>query len=602
MEYLAYALAALLFLYALGLGFTLLVLPAEFRQYSLVVAPWVGYCYGTLTFWEVYEFGGRVSSHTAQLVLLPPLLCLAGVLFTKGFTRTLRAILDSRKVMGSLAIAGAVFVFLSIPLLRYTNGLTTVSLFNYDVANYATVSRFLTEFTRTSSVGFVGQGIQSFNQFTVDGYFGPASSAAFLGVYLGVMPDQDTTLCINLFGALGSANLFLFLSDTLKVRAKFAFLGAVLFGFHPAFQYLALQGFFAQIVATGLAVLIIWVNATLIEAAGRTRYLARYFILLACFTSGLLLTYQHMLPFVWIFAGVYSVVLALHKRTARPIWISVIGHLAAFAVAAALSPARAIAFLPFFKRIAGLPAGWPMPFFTPDYLAGVSYQNSPFMIEDPQLHLIAAIAVGAIAFFWLLIAFRNARETTVAVWIGCAVIYTGTIILGLHGENGQIGGYKSFKFATFFLPFFAAAAACLFDTVPRAWSRLSLALKILVLISLSFGYCQADARLLEAMRAKGQWVQPQYRDLLSVDDDNRVQSVNILGPNGWENMWATYFLMHKEAYCEGPAYWVAANLYGTYDLMDNQVNAPIRHLPSARIPVIRRLNDRFYLIGPFPKQ
>jgi hypothetical protein len=352
----------------------------------------------------------------------------------------------------------------------------------------------------------------------------------------------------------------------------------------------------------GLAIMVIWTHARLIDAPGRPRDRAPYFILLACLTSALLLTYQHMLPFVWVFAAVYSVVLALRRKTTRPLWISAIGHLVACAVAAALSPHRAIIFLQFFKYIGAVQAGWSMPFFSPDYVVGLSYQNSPFTIEDSRIHLIAATSVSAIAFLWLLIAFKNARKRTVAIWIGCAVIYAGGIVLALRGEDGQVGGYKSFKMVVFFLPFFAASLASLFDIVPISGKRLALGLKILMLVSLAIGYVRADIRLLDAMRIGGKWVQPQYQALLTVDRDNKVESVNVLGQDGWENMWAAYFLMHKKLYFEYASYYPPSRLEGEYDLQDSRVNAPIRHLPAARVPGIRRLNDRFYLIGPIPEQ
>jgi hypothetical protein len=601
MEYLAYGFAALLVLCALGLGFTLLLLPPDIRHYSLIVAPWVGYCYGTLVYFNVYEFGGRITPLTAQMVLLPPILCLIVALFLQGFTRTLKTILGNWNVIGAFLLAGTVFVFNSIPVLWYHDGPTTVTLFNHDLAHYAAVSRFFVDFTRTSSEGLVGQSFRWFNEFPTTWQFGPTSVAAFLGVYLGIMPDQDTTLCVNLFAALGVAGLFLLLYDTFKARTKMVFLGMALLAFHPAIQYLALEGFFAQVIAMGLTVMIFWVHSKLVESVEGPRHLTRYVILLACFTFGLLLSYQQMLPFVWIVAGIYSVVVAVYRRSARPIWISATGHLVAFAAFAAFCFPRFIEFASHFKRIVGFQAGWFLPFFSPDYLAGLSYQNSPFSIEDPRFHLVAAIAVSTIAFFWILATCRKAGATTVGLWIACCVVYAGAIFLAFHSEDGQIGGYKSFKFATYFLPFFVAAFVCLFDIVPVAWTRLSQVLKLVVLVSLSAGYVRADTRLLEAMRVAGKRADRQYRDLLNIDRDNRIESVNVMGPDGWDSMWAAYFLMHKKLYMEYASYWPQSELKGTYDLQDNKVNAPVRHLPSARVPEIRRLNDRLYLIGPFPK-
>ena len=104
------------------------------------------------------------------------------------------------------------------------------------------------------------------------------------------------------------------------------------------------------------------------------------------------------------------------------------------------------------------------------------------------------------------------------------------------------------------------------------------------------------------MAAVNKCVPSQYQDLLSIDKDSKVDSVNVLGQDGWKNMWAAYFLMHKNVYCEGPTYWGQAPVIGAYDLLHaTNANEPMRHLPDRHIPGIRQVNDRLYLIGPIPE-
>ena len=602
MAYIAYAIAVLLILYTLGLGITLLLLPSNVRQYSLLVAPWIGYSYVALICFWVYEFGGRITSLVADLIPLPPIICLVIVLLNNRLTVRLKTAVGDRRVLWTLLLAAAAFLVISIPVIEHSYRATTVSLFNHDVAAYATVSRFYMDFTRTSSMGFVGQAFDYLNRYAGDGYFGVVSFTAFVGAVLGIMPHETTTLCINLLAMLGAANLCLILADILKLRTKMVLLGTALFAFHPAFCYIVLQGFFGQSVAMGIAVLIFWTHCKLIEASRNGGlYVTRYLLLLVCFISGLLVTYQHMLLFVWFFAGVYSAWLAFSKRDKRILWVSALAHLGAILMSAALFPARAIAYLDYLRWVGTVEGGWTMPFFSPDYLAGLSYQNSPFAIENQQFHLIGAIAIGAIALALLFISWRRAGAPTRALWIGCTAIYLVAVLVFLRDPNGPTAGYKSFKVASFFLVFFAAAAASLFNIVPERGRRLSLLLKGVILLGLSFAYVRADARLQQAMHTAGKWVGPQYDTLLSIDKDDRIQSVNVLGQNGWENMWSVYFLMHKKVYCEGPTYWGNPRLEAAYDLVDTETNEPMRHLPEGRIPNIRRLNDRFYLIGPIPE-
>lgn len=599
MQYLAYAAAATFVLYALGLGYTLLLLPRDRQHYAVIVAPWVGYCYASLICWHVCYLGGKIDSFTVKWIFLPSLISLGVALFTQGI-RSVFAAVFCRNTGGALVVAAAAFVVLSIPAFWDTTALTTVSLFDYDTAQYASFSRFYSEFTRGSTVGFVGQNIHYFDSFLIGGYFGPTAFAAFAGASLGVMAHQDTTLCINLFAAFGAAALFLILHDTLKFSAKVAWLGIALFGFHPALQYLVLQGFFGQIVGIGLAVMMFWVNALLVEPRATLRDQVCRLILLSCFTFGLLLTYQQMLLFVWALSGIYSAHFALLRKDARPLAKCVIWHLCAFAISGLVCYPRALELFSFVQHAVTAQAGWFLPFYSPDYLAGVSYQNAPFTITNPHLHTVLAIVICAFASFLFAVTYPNAKRPIPTLWLCCGIFYVGCILLAFKGsENGQMGGYKSFKIITFFLPLFVAAVTSLLGIQPAFWKNLSKVVKIAALTGLVSGYYLCHTRLLDALRSNGKRVEAQYQDLLTVDSDQNIESVNILGGDGWEIMWAAYFLMHKNLSMESRSYYRAGPLQGKYDLQDRRGNAPIRHLPSGRVPPFRHLNDRFTLLGPF---
>src|SRR5437763_13343459 len=155
MQYFCYSLCAIAVLYALGLGFTILLLPESLRRYTLILAPWVGYSYASLICWHNFYFGGRIGPHTAKVVLIPPVFCLI-VALARSSPNSWRAIMNA-PVLGALAVAAVSFVIVSIPVFGSGTDLTTVSLGNNDVAHYAAISRFLLEFTRSSTDGFVGE-------------------------------------------------------------------------------------------------------------------------------------------------------------------------------------------------------------------------------------------------------------------------------------------------------------------------------------------------------------------------------------------------------------------------------------------------------------
>lgn len=600
MEYLACAFVAVLLLYAAGLGFTLFLLPSDLRGYSLIVAPWVGFWYTSVACWNVYTRGANLTSLVAALVLIPPLLCLVGTFAVKEIRRQLRVTVFNRIVAVALLVAVAVFLFWSVPLLANGGRLTSISLYNHDVPAYALGSRFLMELVASPPMGFVEQHAGIFRDCPTECYLGPVSSAAFLAVLCHALPHQTITLCINLFAALAVTSLFLVLYDTLKTKTWLAFLGIALFAFHPLFTYVVWQGYFAQVVAMGLALMIFWIQGRLLEGESARRTVCDL-PLLACFTGGLLLSYPHMLPFVWAFAGVYAFVIAIHRRSIRPIWRTAGLPLAAFAVAAIFCPARAIAFLSNLNTMAAQQAGFFLPFFSPDYVAGLSYQNAPFDVEASAFHQVAMITVIVAGFVSIAAAFKRSGEKSRALWIACLIVYGCVVLLGLADQHFSGGKYKSFKVAGFFLPFFVAGGVCLIPVEAARWNRAVATITILALIALSAGYIRADGRLLKAIRT-AKVVEQDYQGLLAVDNDPRVDSVNLVGHNGWENMWGAYFLMHKKVYFEAPNYWQSESVEGAYDLVDVQADLAIRHLPSGGLPPVRPLNKRFYLVGPIPRE
>src|SRR2546430_9004260 len=146
MDYLACAFAAVLVLYASGLGFTLFLLPANLRVYSLIVAPWAGFSYMTLGCWYLYALGGNLTILFVGPILIPPLLCLTGAVALQDIRRGLPGIVFNRNVFCALLVAAAVFVFFSVPLLTHARGLSPISLSNYDDAISAPYTRLLIEF------------------------------------------------------------------------------------------------------------------------------------------------------------------------------------------------------------------------------------------------------------------------------------------------------------------------------------------------------------------------------------------------------------------------------------------------------------------------
>src|ERR1700720_2259381 len=106
MQYFCYSLGAIVLLYALGLGFTILLLPESLRRYTLIVAPWIGYCYVGLACWPIFYYGGQISLFIARVILIAPALFLVIELVRKRGANLRRTILNV-PTLTALGVAAA---------------------------------------------------------------------------------------------------------------------------------------------------------------------------------------------------------------------------------------------------------------------------------------------------------------------------------------------------------------------------------------------------------------------------------------------------------------------------------------------------------------
>jgi len=134
MEYFCYSLGLIALLYALGLGFTILLLPESLRRYTLIVAPWIEYCYIGLACWPIFYYGGQIGLSIARVILIVPVLCLVIELMSKRRPKLARTFVYI-PTLGALAVAATGFVVLSIPVFWNAGRLTTMSLGNNDIAH-----------------------------------------------------------------------------------------------------------------------------------------------------------------------------------------------------------------------------------------------------------------------------------------------------------------------------------------------------------------------------------------------------------------------------------------------------------------------------------
>src|SRR5438477_1469915 len=125
------------------------------------------------------------------------------------------------------------------------------------------------------------------------------------------------------------------------------------------------------------------------------------------------------------------------------------------------------------------------------------------------------------------LAHRNGFRRVLALAVACGVVYIGCCVLAIMGrENGVLGGYKSFKLTSFFMPLFGAAIVSLLS-VWRSRNRvLTRVVKMFAVVIVLFGFLIADSVILRPSRFAR--VASTYTVMLGLDRATWVQSINAL--------------------------------------------------------------------------
>ncbi len=595
-EYCIFALGAALLLCGLGLGLTIWILPDHLQRYALIFSPTVGYCYASIGCWHLYHLGLKINGTAALLLLIPAAAALVAACLKKS--ASVRQAFSSAPVAWACVVAGAAFFAISIPVFATAGGLTTVSLFGHDAAQYATVARFFAEFGRGSTLGFPGEAGGWFDEAADYGYFGAFVFPATLGSFFNLMPHQTLSLCVNLFAAITALSIFPLLQGIFRASHLASLAGVGLVGFHPILLYVSWQIFLAQVLGMAIATTLLCINCHALEERERSHWI-RHSLLCALLFNGLLLTYQHMLPFVLFFIATYAISLACVRKSTRCLKIALVVNSLGLIGALLLSPLRLAALTRVLKDTATNNAGWFVPFAGPEYLTTMSVQIAPHVLPGP--HLALAIGAGCLLVLWLILGLcygeRNANRLSFI--IATLAIYAGCIALAKSGSAlGDLGNYKSFKLASFFLPCFLCVIAASFGLRHGRWKRVFLLCDVILLLALASGCFIGERALLRRIATANLRVESDYKGLLTVDRDADIPSVNILGNNGWKLMWSTYFLMHKTVYMEGRSYYPASALRGAYSLVDATDSAPDGSVARLEGDPVRIVNARFNVFGP----
>lgn len=520
-----------------GIGLTLLTVPEQLTKFTLILSPFVGYSLLTFVGWLLYQAGTDGTTSYCRIVLLVPTILIV-VSVALRIQDDLRSLIN-HEVLCAFLVATLCYIALSVLSFRDVEQLTSVSAGNNDVAEYALVSRALTQ----HSLNYISStfGNYRIHESLQGSAFGAFLSTAYPAALFRVPWYQLQTVSINLFFALCAAAVFVAARCGFNYTIGGAIVAAIaLLGLQPLLVAV-FSGFQAQFIATGMCVLYFSLCAS-IESHGATGQTFRAALPLSVILVwGMSITYPHIIPLIFFLAGGVAVAWLLASRHYSALWRWACFLGATLVVVALMSPKRMVSVWTYSLSMARSDAGWFIPVDWPLTTA-----------------LIGGILAG-------IVSVRHDHRLRNQIVFLSVVSATGYLFLAYLGRRGDgiWGAYKAFKYLTYTLPFFLLSAL-VFTGPERAVSQsrrlVAQGSRLLVLAASGyiFGAFASDLRLL--------YVTPDMTDLARIESLPDIESVNIRGAGFWDGLWALHFLLDKPRYQERPNIYAAEPQNGKWDL------------------------------------
>ena len=285
MLYLYYSIVSLCYLVFMGIGLTYLIVPKQVSRYTIIISPIVGYGLTTLFAWYCYIADLPGANVYAWFSLVFGLSI--NIYAYKRYRSFKLPELEENKpdwippiLMGCIA-----FLVINIPFIITPNSPTTMSIANNDIVDYAAMSRFIQEFPRSTTEGFLGQcGVVHYNCDVQ--WFGVSAITAFFASLLRTDAYRVQSLCVNLFFALGVPLCYMFSREILKVGRRFSMCIAFFYAIHPVLYRVAYDGFHGQLSATTIITGLAAISIMCIETPQWKERLKYLGLLVVCKYSG----------------------------------------------------------------------------------------------------------------------------------------------------------------------------------------------------------------------------------------------------------------------------------------------------------------------------
>ncbi len=566
-----------------GLGLAWLGVPREWRRWSWVFAPALGWALQSAVVWAgAHSPVAGTDSYARASELIPAVLLLVAV--WRGRARRFRG------WVGVLAIGLVAGWFLLSPMAQPGRGLTASSLGSCDHADYAAGARVFQEFSRDDRTGFLGlpevtkvRSADYFFDFWLRlNHFTPSALLAHNASVFGVEAHRLVSVSAAALVLLNLPLLFFLARVMVGVKGYSLLALTGIYALSPLNAYAVHQGGLGQLYAAqgiGLVTLAVFGAS---RAAIHRRSVWTFLPL--------------VLAAVWLLAGSYNFILLVCLAPAGGWLLAQLAWKRDFAATGRVTGLIAVAGVGcavlFWGRFDGLierfslfeqyDFGWAVPLASPEGWLGI--------LRDPGLHgwpAVTRVALSAtIVGLYLWGVVRLWRRQPARALTALALVLPVVAGWGLLAWESRVrtnASYDAYKLLAVFLPGLLAGLLCWLVVAGRRFAGV-----ILALILAANLWIAADFR--RVMSAPPLRVDRRLAGLAQLEADPRVASLNMLVGDFWSRLWANAFLLRKPQYFATHTYEGRLNTTrkGEWDLRDDL----LRTAPLAEADLIR-VNERF---------
>lgn len=603
-EYILYSIGILLLYIFCGIGLTFLLCPKNLERYSLFFSPFVGLVYLSYSGLFFADFSTLGSNSYALWLLFPPLvlLIISGVIKKDRIGELFSPF--QKDNLSLIGICIIIFLGISTPFLFKLNTLTTMSLGNNDIAQYAAVSKFLTQSSFIQTQMHVYPYFVKVSQ--TGAHFSAYFSTAIPSSLLSIDPYKIQNIVLNLFYVFTLPIVFILGTEIFEFKKSVALIITLLTGLSFHLIYINYNGFLGQVLGLGIFLSLFIITMYSFLNCNTFSSFLPYIPLTTLFTLGLFIGYSPLLMLYYIPILMFLILVSVSSKSGSYLLTASLYLLVTLFLTFLISPFTFIEVLSdlwIYNTI----LGWEMQVLSPASAFGLVGDNLVLAghIIGMQLNPIADGAISLLIVLIVLLSLIHLYKVKRRLFYLSISYISFFLVLYSYLEFQEISSpgitgesYKAYKLFTYFIPIMLLSGLSYF----RNFEILSVKkiskshiIGIIFLFLLVLGNIWSASVIIMGNNEKGITINKNIIDLQKITQMENVTSINVDIPPFWDQMWAYYFLfMDKTLYLKYDSYYQASPSSGEWTL-EPTAPSDIVTVLNTEPPSIIKINNGYFL-------